>query len=133
MSTAFRSFVTRGPVAVLLALSLVVIAQGAAAIELVMVESKSCHVCAQWNRDIGPIYPKTPEGAYAPLTRVDIADRDSGITFTSRPVLTPTFVLVDEGQEIARIEGYGGDELFWAMLTVTLRDHTDFGAAASKE
>jgi hypothetical protein len=29
---------------------------------------------------------------------------------------TPTFVLVDEGREIGRIEGYPGEDFFWGLL-----------------
>lgn len=102
-----------------------------AAAELVMVERDGCVYCARWDAEIAPIYPKTPEGSFAPLRRMDIAERPDDIAFVSRPVLTPTFVLIEDGAELARIEGYGGDELFWAMLTVLLRDHTDFTMPAT--
>ncbi|MEN8838669.1 MAG: hypothetical protein ABF266_10935, partial [Celeribacter marinus] len=46
---------------------------------------------------------------------------------------TPTFVLVDEGRELMRIEGYGGDDLFWSMLSVILRDYTEFDVDAQIE
>ena len=94
--------------------------------ELIMVEREGCAYCARWNAEIAPIYPKTPEGRFAPLRRMDITDRPKDVKFTSRPVLTPTFILVDEGQELTRIEGYGGEDLFWSMMTVILRDHTDY-------
>lgn len=86
------------------------------AAELVMVEQPGCHWCAQWNAEIAHIYPKTDEGKAAPLRRVDLRDLPEDIQFTSPPVFTPTFVLVDEGQEQGRIEGYGGDEFFWFLL-----------------
>ena len=98
----------------------------AQAMELIMVEREGCAYCARWNAEIAPIYPKTPEGRFAPLRRMDITDRPKDVKFTSRPVLTPTFILVDEGQELTRIEGYGGEDLFWSMMTVILRDHTDY-------
>ncbi len=28
----------------------------------------------------------------------------------------PTFVLIDEGKEVGRIEGYPGEDFFWGML-----------------
>ncbi|MCA0044538.1 thioredoxin domain-containing protein [Celeribacter litoreus] len=99
----------------------------AAAMELVMVERKGCVYCARWEAEIGPIYPKTPEGAFAPLRHIDLgAPMPEDLTFKGPVIFTPTFVLVDEGEEIGRIEGYAGDELFWAMLTVTLRDKAGF-------
>jgi hypothetical protein len=29
---------------------------------------------------------------------------------------TPTFVLVEDGREIARLRGYPGDQFFWALV-----------------
>lgn len=95
--------------------------------QLIMVAQTGCAYCARWDAEISPIYPKTPEGAFAPLRRIDLHDpRPTDIIFNSPLAITPTFVLVKNGQEHARIEGYGGDEMFWAMLTVTLRDHSTF-------
>ncbi|SDE86978.1 hypothetical protein SAMN04488117_101544 [Celeribacter baekdonensis] len=97
------------------------------ATELVMVEQDGCAYCARWDAEISEIYPKTPEGKFAPLRRVDLhAPLPADLTFTGPVIFTPTFVLVEDGVEQGRIEGYAGDELFWAMLTITLRDHSDF-------
>lgn len=95
--------------------------------ELIMVEEHGCVWCAAWNEAIAPIYPKTPEGAFAPLRRVDIHDPfPEDLTFASRPVFTPTFVLVEDGQEVARIEGYPGEDFFWGLLDRILTDNTDY-------
>jgi hypothetical protein len=94
---------------------------------LIMVEQDGCVYCARWDTEISQIYPKTPEGHFAPLRRIDLhAPRPNDITFDGPLVITPTFVLTIDGQETARIEGYGGDELFWSMLTVTLQNNTNF-------
>ena len=54
--------------------------------ELLMAEEPGCIWCARWNSQIGPIYPKTGEGAAAPLQRVDITGPvPDGITL-KRPV-----------------------------------------------
>ncbi|WP_294623046.1 thioredoxin family protein [uncultured Roseovarius sp.] len=99
----------------------------AQATELVMVEAKGCHYCIEWKENLGPIYPKTAEGVYAPLRVVDIADgAPEGMEFDRRVNFTPTFILVDEGQELARIEGYPGEDFFWGLLTMMLEDNTDF-------
>ncbi|MGA9409911.1 MAG: hypothetical protein WBV78_05640 [Roseobacter sp.] len=84
--------------------------------QLVMVEQDGCHWCARWNEELSHIYPKTEEGLRAPLRRVNLRDLPEDITFTSRPVFTPTFVLVRDGKELGRIEGYAGDEFFWFLL-----------------
>ena len=84
---------------------------------LVMVEEKGCIWCARWNEEISHIYPKTEEGAAAPLKRIDIhAKRPDDIVFSRSLTFTPTFVLVIEGKEVSRIEGYPGEDFFWGLL-----------------
>ncbi len=100
-----------------------------AAAELVMVEQEGCTYCEMWNEQIAPIYPKTAEGRFAPLHRVDIGETDaSGIAFARGLNFTPTFVLVENGRELARIEGYPGEDFFWPMLDRILTANTDFSA-----
>jgi hypothetical protein len=84
---------------------------------LVMVEEKGCMWCAKWNEEISHKYPKTPEGQAAPLRRHDIrAPTPDDLTFSRRLTFTPTFVLVLDGQEVSRIEGYPGEDFFWGLL-----------------
>lgn len=85
--------------------------------KLVMVEEKGCVWCARWNEEISDIYPKTAEGRAAPLMRMDIhAKRPDNIAFARSLAFTPTFVLVVDGKEISRIEGYPGEDFFWGLL-----------------
>jgi len=91
------------------------------AANLVMVEQDGCHWCAKWNAEIASIFPKTEEGKRAPLRRVDLHALPTDIRFSSPPVFTPTFVLVENGKELGRIEGYGGDEFFWFHLRKLLK------------
>lgn len=89
----------------------------AAAAELVMFERRGCSYCAQWHEEIGPIYPKTPESRSAPLRRVDLDQRRPDDLAHLAPVsFTPTFVLVEGGQEVGRILGYPGQDFFWGLL-----------------
>jgi hypothetical protein len=105
--------------------------RASAAEELVMLEEDGCIWCARWNADVGPIYPKTPEGALAPLRRVDINDPlPEDITLTRPAFFTPTFVLVRDGIELARIEGYPGEAFFWGLLDRMLKENTDFAGAS---
>ncbi|MFX0545894.1 hypothetical protein ACEWPL_010150 [Roseovarius sp. S1116L3] len=106
-----------------LALLMMCLTLPAAAATLVMVEQDGCHWCAQWNEEISHIYPKTDEGARAPLRRVDLRDLPEDIEFASRPVFTPTFILVEDGKELGRMEGYAGDEFFWFVLGNLLDEH----------
>jgi len=98
----------------------------AAAAELLMVEQPGCHWCAQWNEEVGVAYPASEESRRAPLRRVRLGDLPEDVEFDSRPVFTPTFVLIDEeGQELGRIEGYPGAHFFWPMLNQLLDAHPE--------
>jgi hypothetical protein len=106
------------------------------AAELVMVEQPGCVYCRQWNQEIAETYPKTPEGRAAPLVRVQLTDaQDGDIDFeTARPVnFTPTFILVEDGTELARIEGYPGEDFFWGLLTMMLKAQVGFDPATHAE
>ena len=87
------------------------------AAELLMFEEKWCHWCEKWNEEIGVIYDKTAEGKRAPLRRIDVHNgMPAEVDLKTRVQYTPTFVLVDEGKEIDRIEGYPGEDFFWGLL-----------------
>lgn len=92
-----------------------------ATLELIMVEQPGCHWCERWDAEISEIYPKTEEGRLAPLRRVNLRNLPDTISFRSQPVFTPTFVLVEDGKELGRLEGYNGDEFFWFLLTRLLQ------------
>lgn len=84
---------------------------------LVMVEEPGCVWCAKWNKEVGPVYPKTDEGAQAPLRRIDIRDRPpDDMQFARDLHFTPTFVLMVDSVESGRIEGYPGEDFFWGLL-----------------
>lgn len=96
------------------------------AAELVMVEQPGCTWCSRWNAEIAPVYPKTAEGEFAPLRRVALHDMPADLQ-VQRPVLfTPTFLLVEDGHELARLEGYPGEDFFWPLLNGLLSAHTGF-------
>lgn len=101
------------------------LSSAAMAAELIMVEQPGCHWCARWNEEIAHIYPKSEEGRRAPLRRVELNALPQDVTFASRPVFTPTFVLIDEGRELGRIEGYPGEHFFWPLLAALLDAHPD--------
>ena len=95
--------------------------QHAGAAELVMFETRACPWCTTWHREVGGIYHKTAESTTAPLRRVDLdAPRPADLAAVRRVVYTPTFVLIDEGREIGRIQGYPGADHFWGLLGVLL-------------
>lgn len=87
------------------------------ATELVMFRRAGCPYCQTWDRVVGTVYPKSDLGQQFPLRVVDL-DRDppfdAKLAGTVR--FTPTFVLVKDGREVGRIEGYPGEEFFWGLL-----------------
>ncbi|TYO91590.1 hypothetical protein [Oceanicella actignis] len=85
------------------------------AAELVMIEEPGCGWCERWNAEIGGIYDRTDEGRRAPLRRVEAHAQDA-LGLTRRAPFTPTFILMNEGREIGRIEGYPGPDFFWPLL-----------------
>ena len=89
---------------------------------LLMAEEAGCYWCAQWNKEIAHIYPKTAEGRAAPLQRYDLHSETPDVAFDRRVHFTPTFILVDDGIELGRIEGYPGEDFFWALLGMMLED-----------
>ena len=90
--------------------------------ELIMYEQAGCDWCERWHEDIGVVYAKTTEGKKAPLRRVDIhATLPDDIKTIKTGRFTPTFVLIDRGQEIGRIRGYPGEDFFWGLLGQILK------------
>ena len=92
------------------------------AVELIMLEEDGCAWCERWNKEVGGIYHKTPEGQRAPLRRLDIHEKlPSELKFLTKGRYTPTFVLIDKGREIGRIRGYPGEDFFWGLLAKMLK------------
>ncbi len=104
----------------------------ARAAELIMFEQAGCEWCEAFNREIAPIYGKTEEGLRAPLRRVDTTQHlPPDLAFIETERLTPLFVLIDRGREIGRIRGYPGEDHFWGLLGVLLKQLDS--AATGKE
>jgi len=105
--------------AALISATLIAVCAASAGAEtrLLMFETDDCPWCAQWHREVGVIYDKTTEGKQAPLVRLNIYDSvPAKYKLKTRAQYTPTFVLMRDGQEFGRIEGYPGEEFFWGLL-----------------
>lgn len=88
-----------------------------AATELLMVEQAGCIYCERWHAEVGGEYPLTDEGREAPLRTVRLRDMPIEGVQIARPVIyTPTFILLRDGVETDRIEGYPGEDFFWGLL-----------------
>lgn len=96
-------------------------------LRLMMVEQPGCIYCAAWDAQIAPIYPLTPEGKAAPLMRQQLHDPlPENVVLDTLPVFTPTFILLEDGVETARLQGYPGEDFFWGLLAQMLEDLPDF-------
>ena len=85
--------------------------------ELLMFRQPGCPWCAAWDRTIAPIYPKTDIGKKFTLRHVDLhGSRKDWPQLKVAVRFTPTFVLVEQGREVGRIEGYAGEHFFWGQL-----------------
>ena len=85
--------------------------------ELIMVEQPGCPWCTRFNAEIAPAYANAEEGAYAPLRRVDISKGwPKDLAHVAPERMTPSFILIESGLEVARMRGYPGDEFFWFLL-----------------
>ncbi|MEM7496643.1 MAG: thioredoxin family protein [Pseudomonadota bacterium] len=95
----------------------------AGALRLLMLDQAACEWCEQWEAEIGGAYHLTDEGRAAPLTRASIHEPlPEGVTLERRAHFTPTFVLLEDGREVGRLEGYAGADFFYPMLDRLLRD-----------
>jgi hypothetical protein len=125
----------RSVVRAILGLAVIVAAPGLpAAAELVIFERPGCPYCAAFDREVAPIYPLTTEGKAIPARRVDItAPIPADLAYLEVGRLTPVFVLVDNGREIGRFRGYGGDDHFWGSLGVLVARLNDKAAPAADQ
>lgn len=102
---------------------------GAAELRLLMIEQPGCIYCLRWDAEIAPQYPLTDEGKAAPLSRTGLRDPvPEGITLSRPAAFTPTFVLLADGIEAGRIEGYPGEDFFWPLLARLIHDTQDVSA-----
>ena len=111
----FYSYIAKAMLA--FALSAMLFSAARAETILIMFEAQGCPYCELWKVQIGPIYPKTEEAQIAPLLIMDIDDPlPEGVTIVFDPIYTPTFVLINDGKEVARLVGYPGEDFFWGLL-----------------
>ncbi|WP_246020724.1 SoxS protein [Paracoccus subflavus] len=102
----------------LLVMAAVLPAAAEPGLRLLMVEKKGCIYCLAWDRSVAPGYGASDAGRAAPLMRVDIyGPYPDGLVLARRPFVTPTFILLDNGVEIGRLEGYMTAPQFHAALS----------------
>ena len=89
------------------------------AAELLYFFSSSCGYCRAFDTEVAAIYPRTDAAALAPMRRIEVNPDTmqplrENVLFEVTTV--PTFVMLEDGGEIARFEGYSSDELFWMSM-----------------
>jgi hypothetical protein len=94
-------------------LSIITSAQSA---ELIMVDSRGCSYCKRFWAQVGNDYDETAASQIAPIRRVLGRGWPSDLDGVAPAFGTPTFILVDDGQEIGRFAGFRNEELFWQSL-----------------
>ncbi len=94
----------------------------AGAAELVMFDRKGCPWCAKWHAEIGVEgYARSPEARTAPLRVYLVGTPMPADIKRLTPIIgTPTFVLMDNGVEVDRFEGYPGKAVFYGRLQLAL-------------
>lgn len=91
--------------------------QAAAQLRLLMLDQAFCEWCDQWDAEVGVVYDRTTEGKKVPLWRTSIFEPlPKSVALTRKARYTPTFVLLRDGAEVGRIEGYPGEDFFYGML-----------------
>ena len=113
---------------VLLIFTVPILSENLMAAELIMVEQQGCYYCEEWKDQLGHIYPKTPEGKYAPLKTFDITEVDEIKGLERDVIFTPTFILMEKNKELGRLEGYSSEDFFWELLEVILKKETEYTA-----
>ncbi|MBC9247349.1 SoxS protein [Paracoccus sp. 11-3] len=92
-------------------------ADAAKGVRLLMIERDGCLYCAAWDAEVGPSYAQSPTGQVAPIVAVDIdGPYPNGLALERRPVMTPTFILLQDGIELGRVEGYAGKDQFYPLI-----------------
>lgn len=88
-----------------------------AGLEFLVLEVKSCHVCELVRTHILPPYERSVTAREAPMRFVDLNAVDEAQLGLTAPVTTvPTIVLMREGQEVARLTGYTGPQIFFQAV-----------------
>jgi hypothetical protein len=88
-----------------------------AGLEFLVLEVKSCHVCELVHTHILPLYERSNTAREAPMRFVDLNAADEAKLGLRAPVTTvPTIVLMRDGQEVARLTGYTGPQIFFRAV-----------------
>ena len=89
---------------------------------LLMVTSEYCLYCQIWEKQIGKIYPKTDIAKNYPLKKLELDDFLNNENYNVvKTKITPTFIFLEDKNEIGRITGYSNPEMFWWQVDEILQ------------
>ncbi len=90
-------------------------------LEMVVLEVKDCIYCNVFRRQLLPVYQASRQARRMPVRFVDINDPALGDIGLTQPVgVVPTFVVLENNEEIGRIPGLvGRNEFFQALDHIT--------------
>lgn len=88
-------------------------------VELVVFEHRDCTYCRVFRADTLPRYRENGHEAKAPIRFVSIEHTDIGAMNLRGGAIqmVPTFVLMQNGEEVGRIAGYWAPDNFFKMLS----------------
>lgn len=96
---------------------------GHAGMRLYVFEIEACGACAQFHAEALKDYWSSERSLTLPLTIVDLNALGTAGQPLRAPIRTvPTFVVMRDGVEIARLTGYPGKTAFEASLAAVLAD-----------
>lgn len=90
-------------------------------LQLVVLEVEGCIYCDVFRQRLLPAYNASKQGKRAPVRFVDINDPALGDLGLTQPVgMVPTFIMMENNQEIGRIPGLMGREDFFRAVDFML-------------
>lgn len=85
--------------------------------EVVVFEIGGCRYCTAFRDNLGARYLASTTNAVAPLRYVDVGKLDaSAFQLRSEITTVPTIVLLQDGKEVDRVEGYPVSEALFGMV-----------------
>jgi thioredoxin-like negative regulator of GroEL len=90
--------------------------------EIVVFEAENCTYCSAFRSQILPNYRQSPRNVELPVRFVDVNATGVDKMKLIAPIqMVPTVVMMKNGQEVDRIQGYTGPELFHQLVTKMLQ------------
>lgn len=86
-------------------------------VELLVFEHEDCRYCRIFRSDVLPRYRDNGQEARAPIRFIRVEHTDTRrMNLHGGIHMVPTFVLMQDGQEVGRITGYWAPDNFFKML-----------------